>query len=241
MILFPKRPQLPFSVFITPAPLSTGHQLLTDFANKMQDAHPPSASVFDLDHAKANNPILHVIPYTSSFTLYRFPPTSPNAPKILAHAFSQSIPTSSSASENPDVSLKNDGQGFLTVTKTKAEISIMVESESEVNQALLDLAKKEEGVVVDGPFGCLRIRGPMELSESGGALSWHGLGKGGAVIGDNSAMLIPRYLPINLIQYPHHNPPTPRNLTPIQPTPKPLEKPFPKHSEPKQPPSPQQT
>ena len=57
----------------------------------------------------------------------------------------------------------------MTVTKTKEEISIMVDSESEVNRGLLALAaaEKERGVIVDGPFGCLRVRGPMELSEWG--------------------------------------------------------------------------
>ena len=144
--------------------MNNNHEPTTTTTTTTTTPTPPTT--FNLDHAKANNPILHVIPYTSSFTLYRFPPSSPDAPELLAHALSQPIPTSSSASEpNPEVSLKDGGQGFLTVTKTKEEISIMVDSESEVNRGLLGLAEKEEGVIVDGPFGCLRVRGPMELSE----------------------------------------------------------------------------
>jgi hypothetical protein len=138
-------------------------------------------SDFDLETAKAQSPMLHIIPYNTTYYLYRFPPGTPGLGSLLGNIFTAKPQSSSSSSKDTfDVRtadperLKRAGKGWLTVTKTEEEVSIMVDSQYtaadagsfDANAQLEELvqAQGSDGIK-DGPFACLRIRGPMELSE----------------------------------------------------------------------------
>ncbi|KAG7527552.1 hypothetical protein FFLO_06820 [Filobasidium floriforme] len=140
-------------------------------------------SDFDLETAKAQSPMLHIIPYSTTYHLYRFPPGTPGLGSLLGNIFTAQPQSSSSSSKDTfDVRtaeperLKRAGKGWLAVTKTEEEVSIMVDSEYnaaepgsfDANAQLEALvqAQGSEGIK-DGPFGCLRIRGPMELNLVG--------------------------------------------------------------------------
>lgn len=125
-------------------------------------------SDFDLSTAMSQLPMLHMIPYSSTYNLYRFPPSTPGLASLLGSLFTSSV---TPPSEEIDVKtadaeqLKRAGEGWVTVTRTKEEVSIMLDAEMSVRVELDDLVKAQgSGGVQDGPFGCLRIRGPMELS-----------------------------------------------------------------------------
>lgn len=152
---------------------------------------------------------LELIPYTCSFSLYRFPPHSSHLPAALlatsladqlspdkssASSSSTTHTANSASSMDTSESLKKAGHGFLTVSKTVEEVSIMVEVSSSggttgeattadskhadlvraldraVDQAHMD-GVDAGNTVKDGPFRCIRVRGPMKLGRSSFLLS----------------------------------------------------------------------
>ena len=123
----------------------------------------------------AQSPMLQMIPYSSSFNLYRFPPTTPGLGLLIGSLFTADVlPGHQEEPLDPRTAdadqLKRAGQGWLTITRTKEEVSIMLDADypaSDVGAKLDELvhAPGSQGVK-DGPFGCLRIRGPMELGKS---------------------------------------------------------------------------
>jgi hypothetical protein len=121
-------------------------------------SEPSDMSDEEFNVQKRTNPILAVIPYTSRFTLYQLPsPPSTSLQTALTSALLAPLPETSS--------LHVAGRGFLTITRTQEEWSIMIDSNhpsglcKEIDEAMRETGKG----IKDGPFACLRVKGPMDL------------------------------------------------------------------------------
>jgi hypothetical protein len=108
--------------------------------------HTMSSTTTSLGQAKRSNPSLQLIKLRHSFYLYQYPIALPLPPTLVSLL---SVPPTPRADAR-------HGDGFLTVSKTTEEWSVMTQQDHQI-----DLG---EGGQVEGPWGCLKVRGPMVLS-----------------------------------------------------------------------------
>jgi hypothetical protein len=83
---------------------------------------------------------------TPSFFLSQYPIALPPPPSLV---YLLSVPPTPRAEAR-------HGDGFLTVSKTTEEWSVMTQQDQQIDVG--------EGGQVEGPWGCLKVRGPMVLS-----------------------------------------------------------------------------
>lgn len=124
-----------------------------------------------LQEAKRTDPSLVIYELEHGFTLLKFKSssTAASAPgqageqeKVWA-ALGRALQQQQASSSTPDASVEKaslhaSGHGWLTVTRTVEELSVL--AEEQVARGLGEEAwEREEG------WACLRVRGPMELSK----------------------------------------------------------------------------
>lgn len=136
-----------------------------------------STNMNDLEAAKQVEPSLVIIPLDTTFDLFRLP--SADAGRFvhdLESLFSKTLQYSikhpsgrpSKDDSTPAVSEKSSGQGYVSITRTVNEISILVDTQvgEELRRNEEWVTESQGGIVeYEGPYGCLRVRGPMPLRE----------------------------------------------------------------------------
>ncbi len=142
-----------------------------------------SSNIPSLQDSKATETSLQVIPLDHTFWLYQFPTTQPLPEILQKRIFQSSISNSDTKSSNDrNQEDKQSGKGFVTVTRNVEEWSIMIEMDEEEDNLRKELqpflgsdspeedkedggkARKREGKE-EGPWSCLKVRGPMVLSK----------------------------------------------------------------------------
>jgi hypothetical protein len=126
----------------------------------------------DLEAAKKIEPSLAIIPVDTTFELFRLPSSDagrfvPDLESLFSKALRYSInnPTAQPPKDDSAAQIaseKASGEGYVSITRTVNEISILVDSkvgdELRRNQ---EWVKESQGGIVEyeGPYGCLRVRG----------------------------------------------------------------------------------
>lgn len=135
----------------------------------------------DLEAAKQVEPSLVIIPLDATFELFRLPSADagrfvPDLESLFSKALQYSINSPSFQSSEDGsakvASEKSSGEGYVSVTRTVNEISILVDARvGDDLRRNAQWVKESQGGIVEyeGPYGCLRVRGPMPLRESAGA------------------------------------------------------------------------
>ncbi len=108
-----------------------------------------SSTSSSLQQAKQSDPSLQLLKLHRGFYLYQHPIASPLPASILSLL---SKPVTGTSQQSSD-----QGEGFLTISRTPEEWSIMIHEDTHF--------EVERETLIQGPFGCLKVRGPMELSE----------------------------------------------------------------------------
>lgn len=142
--------------------------------------NPKSANMNDLEAAKKVEPSLVIIPLNATFELFRLPSANagrfvPDLESLFSKALQYSInnPTAQPSNDDPAAqaaSEKASGEGYVSITRTVNEISILVDkSVGDELRKNEEWAKEMQGGIVEyeGPYGCSRVRGQShKLLES---------------------------------------------------------------------------
>ena len=138
----------------------------------------------DLEAAKRIEPSLAIIPLDTTFELFRLPSADAGRfVRILESLFSKALqysienPSSQSLKDASGAvaSEKSSGEGYVSITRTVNEISILVDAQvgDELRRNEEWIKESRGGIVeYEGPYGCLRVRGPMPLRESDPTPRW---------------------------------------------------------------------
>ncbi|GHJ84327.1 hypothetical protein NliqN6_0729 [Naganishia liquefaciens] len=133
----------------------------------------------DLEAAKRIEPSLAIIPLDTTFELFRLPSADAGRfVRILESLFSKALqysienPSSQSLKDASGAvaSEKSSGEGYVSITRTVNEISILVDAQvgDELRRNEEWIKESRGGIVeYEGPYGCLRVRGPMPLHLTG--------------------------------------------------------------------------
>jgi hypothetical protein len=129
----------------------------------------------DLEAAKKVEPSLVIIPLDTTFELFRLPSSDagrfvPDLESLFRKALRHSInnPTaqpSKDDSASQVTSEKASGKGYVSITRTVNEISILVDKQigDELRQNEEWVKESQGGIVeYEGPYGCLRVRGQSQ-------------------------------------------------------------------------------
>ncbi|KAJ9112338.1 hypothetical protein QFC19_000758 [Naganishia cerealis] len=133
----------------------------------------------DLEAAKQTEPSLVIIPLDTTFELFRVSPHDAarfidTLDSLSSQSLHRSIerPPAARPAGNDTAALtayeKASGEGYVSITRTEEEISILLDTKAgdwlRENQ---DWAQGcVDGVIQhEGPYGCLRVRGPMPLRK----------------------------------------------------------------------------
>lgn len=133
----------------------------------------------DLEAAKKTEPSLVIIPLTTTFELLRISPSDtarflPTLDRLSSQSLRQSINhplTRPSESDSAALTAyeKASGEGYVSITRTGEEISLLLNAKlsSQLKEDAEWTKGCDEGVIEqEGPYACLRVRGPMPLRES---------------------------------------------------------------------------
>lgn len=132
----------------------------------------------DLEAAKQTEPSLVIIPLDATFDLFRVPSAEAGrligalealSSKALRYSIeSPTSPPSNDDREGTTAYQKASGNRYVSITRTQDEISLLVDKQvgDELRESEDWVKGTEAGLVEhEGPYGCLRVRGPMPLRE----------------------------------------------------------------------------
>lgn len=132
----------------------------------------------DLEAAKQTEPSLVIIPLTTTFELLRISPSDiarflPTLDRLSSQSLRQSIDHPLTRPSDSDTAAltayeKASGEGYVSITRTGEEISVLLDAKlaTELKEDTEWAKRLEEGVIErEGPYACLRVRGPMPLRE----------------------------------------------------------------------------
>ncbi|KAI5453890.1 hypothetical protein NCC49_004886 [Naganishia albida] len=134
----------------------------------------------DLEAAKRTEPSLVIIPLDATFDLFRIPSAESGrligqleALSSKALRYSIDHPMTPPSKENIAATTayeKASGNRYVSITRTQDEISLLVDKKVGDELRANDewMRESEAGLVEhEGPYGCLRVRGPMPLYLTG--------------------------------------------------------------------------
>lgn len=132
----------------------------------------------DLEAAKRTEPSLVIIPLDATFDLFRIPSAESGrligqleALSSKALRYSIDHPMTPPSKENIAATTayeKASGNRYVSITRTQDEISLLVDKKvgDELRANDQWTRESEAGLVEhEGPYGCLRVRGPMPLCK----------------------------------------------------------------------------
>jgi hypothetical protein len=132
----------------------------------------------DLEAAKQTEPSLVIIPLDATFDLFRIP--SADAGRLIgpletlssrALRYSIDNPVSIPSKDDREATTayeKASGNRYVSITRTQDEISLLLDKQvGDDLRGNEDWAKETKAGLVEheGPYGCLRVRGPMPLRK----------------------------------------------------------------------------
>lgn len=131
----------------------------------------------DLEAAKQTEPTLVIIPLNATFELLRLPSSDAGrfigileslCSKALRYSLDQ--PTKPSADDSNAMAAyeRASGDRYVSITRTPDEISLLLDKQvADELRGNAEWVKELNGGLVEheGPYGCLRVRGPMPLRK----------------------------------------------------------------------------
>lgn len=132
----------------------------------------------DLEAAKQTEPSLVIIPLDATFDLFRIPsadagrligPLEALSSKALRYSIDNPVsPPSKDGRQAMAACEKASGNRYVSITRTQDEISLLIDKQvgDELRENADWATESKAGLIEhEGPYGCLRVRGPMPLCK----------------------------------------------------------------------------